>query len=327
MKKNILAVSLLSILLVGCNSNSSGSNSPSTPSNPTNPSNPTTPPDITEPGDGWNINKWKITLPVSESYYREHHGVSSGLNSRDSATELLPEKCSGKDVFSLGTSLPYFYVADNEDVHFIVDLGDSGIATTTNTKYARSELRELYNYNASSICSSSTQNWTVDDNNNHQLEAQLKIEDHPNISGKLPQVIVGQVHGYKIKQALIKLQWEGGNTPIRAILNNTFLPDDQSCNHCKSFSVALGTASANTDWRYNIEVNEQGIVLEAAGIKKSFAWGERIENTGYSLDPAWADSGNSFYFKAGIYPQIEPSTSLSGQIFDVSFSEIKITHH
>ncbi|MEZ9929710.1 polysaccharide lyase family 7 protein [Vibrio breoganii] len=322
MKKNTLTITvLLSIMLTGCNSGGdSATNAP--PNNET----PDTTPEITEPGDGWNIDQWKITLPVSESYYKEHFGVSSGLNDRDSAVELLPSKCSGKDVFSLETSLPYFYVADNEDVHFIVDLGDAGISTTTNTKYARSELRELYNYNSSSICSSSTQNWTVDDNAKHQLQAQLQIEDYPNISGQDPKVIVGQVHGYKIKQALIKLQWEGGNKPIRAILNNTFLPDDQSCSNCKSFSVDLGTAQANSDWRYNIEVNENGVVLEAAGVSKSFAWGEKIENTGYALDPNWAHSDNSFYFKAGIYPQIEPSSSLSGQIFDVSFSEIKITH-
>lgn len=309
---------LLATALTGCmegsSSNNEQDNGPNTPELPL------------APGNGWNIEQWKITLPVSESYYKEHFGVSSGLNTRDSAVELLPSKCSGKDVFSLETSLPYFYVADNDDVHFIVDLGDAGISTTTNTKYARSELRELYNYNSSSICSSSTQNWTVDDNAKHQLQAQLQIEDYPNISGQDPKVIVGQVHGYKIKQALIKLQWEGGNKPIRAILNNTFLPDDQSCSNCKSFSVDLGTAQANSDWRYNIEVNENGVVLEAAGVSKSFAWGEKIENTGYALDPNWAHSDNSFYFKAGIYPQIEPSSSLSGQIFDVSFSEIKITH-
>lgn len=309
---------LLATALTGCMEGSSSNNEQG--------NEPTTPELPLAPGDGWNIDQWKITLPVSESYYKEHFGVSSGLNDRDSAVELLPSKCSGKDVFSLDTSLPYFYVADNEDVHFIVDLGDAGISTTTNTKYARSELRELYNYNSSSICSSSTQNWTVDSNAKHQLQAQLQIEDYPNISGQDPKVIVGQVHGYKIKQALIKLQWEGGNKPIRAILNNTFLPDDQSCSNCKSFSVDLGTAQANSDWRYNIEVNENGVVLEAAGVSKSFAWGEKIENTGYALDPNWAHSDNSFYFKAGIYPQIEPSSSLSGQIFDVSFSEIKITH-
>ncbi|MEZ9666394.1 polysaccharide lyase family 7 protein [Vibrio breoganii] len=320
-KKTLIMPLLLATALTGCMESSSSNNEQD---------NGTIAPELPElplaPGNGWNIEQWKITLPVSEFYYKEHFGVSSGLNDRDSAVELLPSKCSGKDVFSLETSLPYFYVADNDDVHFIVDLGDAGISTTTNTKYARSELRELYNYNSSSICSSSTQNWTVDDNAKHQLQAQLQIEDYPNISGQDPKVIVGQVHGYKIKQALIKLQWEGGNKPIRAILNNTFLPDDQSCSYCKSFSVDLGTAQANSDWRYNIEVNENGVVLEAAGVSKSFAWGEKIENTGYALDPNWAHTDNSFYFKAGIYPQIEPSSSLSGQIFDVSFSEIKITH-
>ncbi|WP_261818108.1 polysaccharide lyase family 7 protein [Vibrio gallicus] len=314
MKKSIITTVLLSIMLTGCNSGGDSA-TPSPPSNET-----------PEPGNGWNINQWKITLPISESYYKTYYGVSSDLKTRDSATELLPSKCDGKDVFSLQTSLPYFYVADNDDVHFIVDLGDKGISTTTNTKYARSELRELYNYNASDICSASAQNWRVTDNANHQLQAQLQIEDYPNISGKDPKVIVGQVHGHQIKQALIKLQWEGANKPIRAILNDTFLPNDQICDDCKSFSVDLGTAAAHTDWRYNIEVNSQGIVLEAAGVKKSFAWGEKIENSGYALDPNWAASSNGFYFKAGIYPQIEPSTSLSGQIFDVSFSEIEIDH-
>ncbi|GAD79792.1 polysaccharide lyase family 7 protein [Vibrio ezurae] len=276
---------------------------------------------------GWDINQWKLTLPISYAYYKEQHG-GGNLEDSDKAAELIPADCSGRNELTTDTSLPYFHIDKNNRTHFIVDLGDYGITTTTNSNYARSELRELYKYSSSDRCSSTDQNWAVNDSTNHKLSATLNIEKYPNsnVIGRDPKVVIGQVHGYDIKQALIKLQWEGPNKPIRAIMNNTFLPNNQECSHCKSFSVDLGTAKSATDWSYQIEVNDTGVVLDAAGEKKSFAWGQAIEKTGYSLDPNWKNSSNKFYFKAGIYPQVSPSQSYGEQVFDVSFSKIAIEH-
>ncbi|GAD90294.1 hypothetical protein VHA01S_039_00140 [Vibrio halioticoli NBRC 102217] len=278
-----------------------------------------------ETNAGWDINQWKITLPVSYTYYKEHYGEGN-LKDDDSAAELIPADCSGKNELTTDTRLPYFYIDANNRTHFIVDLGDDGITTTTNSNYARSELRELYNFNSSDRCSSSNQNWAINDSANHKLNATLNVERYPSGINKDPKVVIGQVHGYEIKQALIKLLWEGPNKPVRAIMNDSFLPNNQVCNSCNSFSVDLGTAKSGTDFSYQIDVNSQGVVLEAAGVRKSFNWGINIENTGHALTPNWANSSNKFYFKAGVYPQISPSSSYAGQVFDVSFSKIAIEH-
>ncbi|CAM4176259.1 polysaccharide lyase family 7 protein [Vibrio neonatus] len=278
-----------------------------------------------EQNAGWDINQWKLTLPVSYAYYKEFHGEGN-LKDDDSAAELIPADCSHKNELTTDTKLPYFYIDANNRTHFIVDLGGDGIATTGNTNKARSELRELYNFNSSDRCSSSNQNWAISDSANHKLNATLNVERYPSGINKDPKVVIGQVHGYDIKQALIKLVWEGSNKPVRAVMNDSFVFGNVECNSCNSFSVDLGTAKSGTDFSYQIDVNSQGVVLEAAGVRKSFNWGINIENTGHALTPNWANSNTKFYFKAGIYPQIIPSSSYAGQVFDVSFSKIVIEH-
>ncbi|ANO35280.1 hypothetical protein A6E01_18870 (plasmid) [Vibrio breoganii] len=298
------------------------------------PEGPTEPPEEpSEPDDeigavaGWDINQWKITLPVSESYYKEHFGVGSDLNDRDSAAELIPADCAGKDTLTADTTLPYYVSHEGGRTHFIADLGDAGVATTTNTKYTRSELRGLYHYDTESRCSASAQNWAIPDKANHNLSATLRVEQYPNVSE--PKVIVGQVHGYRIKQALIKLQWDGPSKDFRAIINNDFELDDQLCDasKCQPYSLRFEEVPAYEDFNYEIDVNATGIAITVNGVTQSVAWGERIESGEAMsvLNPAWADATNEYYFKAGIYPQIEPELN-SGHVFDVSFSRIELTH-
>jgi hypothetical protein len=45
-----------------------------------------------------------------------------------------------------------------------------------------------------------------------------------------------------------------------------------------------------------------------------------------TLSSDWASDDIAFYFKAGIYPQFKPDDKYSGEIFDVSFSEILTEH-
>ncbi|WP_394132227.1 polysaccharide lyase family 7 protein [Shewanella maritima] len=280
-----------------------------------------------EPGDDecqtcdWNIEQWKLTLPVSRD---DFYGTGG-----DSAAELIPADCSGKQRLSNETELDYFWVDHHDErMYFQVNLGDEG-ATTTNSSYVRSELRELYNYQTENRCSSSNQNWQFA--NQHSLSGTLNIEQYPQISGIDPKVIVGQIHGYQIKQALIKLQWDGPNKPVRAIFNDTFLPNNQSCDHCQSFSVSLGTVDANNTWSYDIVADQQAVTINTHinGTTQSqrLAWGEPVlANDGnyYTLDPSWLQE--RYYFKAGIYPQIKPDTSYQNQIFTVYFDQIAINH-
>ncbi|QBF82988.1 polysaccharide lyase family 7 protein [Shewanella maritima] len=311
MRKTTTVVFLtLGFALYGCGGSSGGEPSPGPEPSPG-----------TCPECDWNIEQWKLTLPIS----RDDFYGSGG----DSAAELIPADCSGKQTLSNDTRLDYFWVDSNDKrAHFYVNLGDKG-ATTTNSNYVRSELRELYNYQTSNRCSSSNQNWAI--NNSHTLSSELQIEQYPQISGIAPKVILGQIHGYEIKQALVKLLWEGENTPVRVIFNDKFEPNNETCSDCQSFSVDLGTVKAHDNWRYDIHADKQAITVSTTinGVitSKELPWGVPVEaNDGdkYTLTKDWLNE--TFYFKAGIYPQIKPDTQYQNQIFEVSFNKINIEH-
>jgi hypothetical protein len=270
---------------------------------------------------GWNINQWKLTLPVSQDDYYGTGGSS--------AAELIPADCSSKEKLSNETSLEYFWRETSPDVlSFKVNLDEIG-ATTTNSSYVRSELRELYHFETENRCSSSNQNWFI--TGEHKLESTLIIEQYPTITGLAPKVVLGQVHGYEIKQALVKLLWEGDDKPVRVILNDSFAGNNQTCDDCQPFSIDLGVAKAYQQWQYTISVDLQGIELQTTIDSevtiKTLKWGEPVlANDGhyYTLSKNWLNA--SYYFKAGIYPQINVNTAYDNQVFEVGFSKILVTH-
>ncbi|WP_153915820.1 polysaccharide lyase family 7 protein [Shewanella sp. TC10] len=315
MLMRVFISNVLLILLLGC---SGSSDSPETP--PELP--PETPPEV-PPCEtcNWTIEQWKLTIPESKDSFYGSGGTS--------AAELKPSTCSNNQTLSNDTDIAYFWTETNPlQLVFNVDLGMDG-ATTPNTQYVRSELRELYRFDTENPCSATNQNWTI--SGKHQLEASVNIIQYPQITSVSPKVIVGQVHGKDIKQALVKVLWEGSEKPVRVILNDSFKPDNQTCDSCQPFSIELGTAKAYEDWQYAIEVDTAGITLTtiAAGIstQKLLKWGEPvIANDGkeYTLDTAWLNE--EYYFKAGIYPQIVTSSDYAGQVFEVGFTELKVTH-
>ncbi|UPR37255.1 polysaccharide lyase family 7 protein [Vibrio cyclitrophicus] len=273
----------------------------------------------------WNIEQWKITLPVSgDDYYN---------NGRSSAAELIPQECNGKEYLTNDTHLPWFSresVNGEERLKFTVDLGGQ-VSTTANTKYARSELRELYKFNTENRCSTKDQNWAV--TGTHELKATVSVDQFPNkdVTGSDPKVVLGQIHGKDIKQALVKLQWDGENKPVRVVLNDSFLPGNKMCSDCQPFSVNLGVAPANLDWDYTIRLDEQGIYLSTLindELSERFLpWGIETEDRDgnkVTLSKAWLEE--EYYFKAGLYAQIKPSREFAGQVFSVSFSKINIDH-
>ncbi|UYI50080.1 polysaccharide lyase family 7 protein [Vibrio natriegens] len=289
----------------------------------------------------WNIDDWKLTIPSSKNNW---YGTGG-----DSAAELEPERCeSSKDILSNGSDvydstekLSYFNVIDG-NMHFRADMGYG--TSTANSSYIRSELRELYISNETSDCSTSDEDtsWYLNDTRthatSHTLRAKLKINDYPNIDFSLqrPKVILGQIHGWKISQALVKLQWEGDDKPVRAIINDDYALNNQSCTSCNSFSLNLGTYSVHEDWQYTIRADQDGLFLATYDhdgnnmASHSLQWGEAYSNTTngrtYTLSQSWASPDIAFYFKAGIYPQFKPSSAYQGKRFDVSFSALSTEH-
>ena len=177
----------------------------------------------------WDIDSWKLTIPASKDDWYGSGG--------DSAAEITPDRCgySDKDtlandevVYDNDQNIAYFNVEDGR-MHFRADMGYG--SSTANSSYIRSELRELYVSTSNPDCSTSDEDtsWYLDDKRTgatiHTLNATLKIEDYPNISQ--PKVVLGQIHGWKINQALVKLLWEGNSKPVRVILNDDYEINNQ----------------------------------------------------------------------------------------------------
>ncbi len=226
-------------------------------------------------------------------------------------------------------------------MHFRADMGYG--TSTANSSYIRSELRELYISTNSPDCSISDEetSWYIEDSRtgatSHTLNATLRINEYPKIDGQLPKVVVGQIHGWKISQALVKLLWEGDNKPVRVILNDNYkLDNNKDCTDCNAFSVKLGTYAVNEDWQYTIRADKEGLFLatyDADGsnmVSHTLRWGEAYSDTAnnksYTLTERWASPDIAFYFKAGIYPQFKPDNAYRGEIFDVSFSALSTLH-
>lgn len=287
----------------------------------------------------WDISQWKLTIPASKDAWYGDGGSS--------AAELEPVRCNSSkdeltndsDVYDNSINLSYFNV-ENGRMHFRADMGYG--TTTANSSYIRSEFRELYVSSNSPDCSTSDEDtsWYLADNrtnsSEHVLTAQLKIEEYPEISNQAPKVVLGQIHGWKINQALVKLLWEGEDKPVRVILNSDFERNNADCNHCEPFSVTLGTYAANEEWRYTIRANEEGVYLATHDddgtntVSHNILWGEDYtdkDGDTVSLTSDWSSSDVAFYFKGGIYPQFKPDSSYQGKRFDVSFVSLIAEHH
>ncbi|CAM3142123.1 Alginate lyase [Vibrio rarus] len=353
MKKTALVLALTSAILSGCGGSSDGSNNTDNDNNtppedvlpqPPEDTSPLPPEDNSplppeeSPEDGsfnWNIESWKLTIPASKDDWYNSGG--------EGAAEIMPDRCNDskdvltneKPIYDAAYDIAYFSVEDGR-MHFRADMGYG--STTENSNYIRSEFRELYISSDSSNCSSSNEDtsWYLDDIrtkvSTHELNATLKIEQHPDMDQ--PKVVLGQIHGWKISQALVKLLWEGDDRPVRVILNNDYELDNESCGSCYNFSVELGTYATGEEWSYTIRADEDGIYLatfDANGknaVDHFLPWGENYKDKNgktVKLSEDWTDPEIAFYFKAGIYPQFKPE--YSSEIFDVSFRSLNIDHY
>jgi len=257
-------------------------------------------------GPASTLDNWKLTMPVTNESFYGKAGPGSELTS---AAEIIPGKCS-VDGSSLNekTKNPYFY-ADKKGWHFRTPL--EGGPTTPNSTYIRSELRELAN-DWKPCDETSLANWSY--GGTHTLAATLTLNEIPatplkkdGVSSTDPKVVLGQIHAHDINAATVKLLWEGANKPVRVILNKSTKKS--------AFSVKLGKiADPSKPWTYIIKMTDDGIELAAGGVKKTLKFGKELDN-------AWKNE--TFYFKAGLYPQVYTK---SGGAFDATFSKVSIVH-
>lgn len=277
---------------------------------------------------------WKLTVPVTnEGLYGEKAKAADAYYTAQgtkatSAGEILPRGCSiDGSSLSAETNNPYFKV-DKAGWHFRTPL--EGGTSTPNSTYIRTELRELNNWSA---CDATPEaNWAY--GGTHTLAATLQLNEWPEKprhkkkidekTGELkvvaPKVVLGQIHGHKINAATVKLLWEGKKKPVRVILNST--PEKKS-----AFSVKLGKIPDPTKpWVYIIKMKDDGIELSAGGVTKTVKFGPEGTDAATlkkakQLDVAWKDK--TFYFKAGLYPQVNKA---GGGAFDATFKKIHVSH-
>ena len=280
------------------------------------------------------LNNWKLTVPVTnEALYGKNAKGSSAYyklqgTKATSAGEILPRGCSiDGSSLSEATNNPYFKV-DKAGWNFRTPL--EGGTSTPNSTYIRTELRELTT--GWEACDATPlANWAY--GGTHTLAATLQLNEWPakprhkkkvDDKGELkvvdPKVVLGQIHAHDINAATVKLLWEGSKKPVRVILNST--PSQKS-----AFSVKLGKiADPTKPWVYIIKMVDNGIELSAGGVTKTVKFGPEgtdaaVLKKAKQLDVAWKKE--TFYFKAGLYPQVNKA---GGGAFDATFKKVHVSH-
>ncbi|BFM10161.1 hypothetical protein R50072_03140 [Simiduia litorea] len=226
------------------------------------------------PSGNFNLDKWKLTLPYSKDIYFGSGGST--------AAEIKPFNLNPDGIDPLNDGFvdsDSFSTASDGAMQFSVDLADPRLASTTNSTYARSELRELYDWQSGD--SDSNANWAP--SGTHTLTATVSVTDYFSAD---PQVVVGQIHAKDSSKALVKLQWDGPTKPVRAIINQN--PDSGD-----PFNLTFSTPGTAT-FDYAITLNNNQLSITVDGATQSVAIGTELSSD-------W--SNHVYYFKIGNYAQ------------------------
>lgn len=230
--------------------------------------------------DYFDLRNWKLTLPVDSK------GSTSGV-----AVEV-------KNLVGYENS-NYFYDAADKAMVFSA-MADG--ATTSGSKYARSELREM---NGSDRAA-----WKLSEGGT--MTATLEVDKVPqNSDGSPGRVVIGQIHGKD--DELVRLYHENGKVYFvndRAGSKNaetTFALKDSNGNE--------PNVSLNEKFSYKIDAKGDTLTVEA------YADGNTYTST-TKINSVW--QSDEFYFKAGAYLGVNESKG-SGSA-QVSFYGLDFGH-
>jgi hypothetical protein len=197
--------------------------------------------------------------------------------------------------------LPTTLTAGFQDPHFQTDVNGHLVfwcpvngATTDGTEYPRSELREMLDPDSSRV------NWTI--HGTHVLDARFRVMQVPSNS----KVIIGQIHGYGEKsKPLIKLQYFKGRIEALVKISPTKGKDQK---------LTFAGGDLDTELAYQIKLQD--------GVLSITVNGETQTQSILENDTAWANQ--TFYFKAGVYPQDNQGDEEEGA--RVAFSALTVSH-
>lgn len=221
------------------------------------------------------LSHWKLTLPVRAS-------EKSGGN----PLEIEPSK-----LIAGYTHADYFHIHPDGTMVFWCPV--SG-ATTENTDYARTELREMLDPGDDNVC------WAAP--GTHVLNARCRVSEVPSSQ----KVIIGQIHGYSGKgNPLIKLQFFKGR--IEALVK-------EKATKGKDLKLTFNDVGLDKDFDYEIRLQDGLLRVSVNGASQ-------MVNV-FEKDPEWASQ--SLYFKAGAYVQDNEGPASEGA--RVSFSKLTVSH-
>ena len=204
--------------------------------------------------DFFDLTNWKLTLPIADT--------------DGDALEI-------KNLIDYENS-EYFYDAPDGAMVFRSTVTGS---QTANTKYTRSELREMDGSDRAA--------WTLKEGGT--MTATLKIDEMPfHNDGQTGRIIVGQIHGGN--DELVRLYYEKGTLYF---MNERAGPYDKELR----FDILNGKGE-----KPDVVLGEKfSYMIDAHGDQltvKVFADGQVYQSV-TTINDAW--DGNEFYFKAGVY--------------------------
>ena len=223
------------------------------------------------PSKNFDLSTWELTLPTGATL---------------DPTIIGPSQLTG------GYTSQYFFTGPDGSMDFWAPV--TGV-TTMNSKYPRSELREMKG--------GSEYNWSLTAGT-ATLSASVAVTQLPPPSGK---VVVGQIHANGTSDLpLLELAYKGTGV-ISAEILPTFSSTTQTDTQLAS-GVALGecfTYTIQTDSSALLQISVNG-------------------QTGYkqTVDASWEAA--TFYFKAGDYVQENTGASTDGAA--VSFYSLSVSH-
>lgn len=213
--------------------------------------------------DRFNLSNWKITLPVDSK------GNISG-------TAVEVQKLSNYES-------NYFWDAPDGAMVFRASVDG---ATTSGSKYARSELREMKGDDRAA--------WKLSEGGT--MTATLKVDEVPTrTDGSGGKIVIGQIHGED--HELIRLYYEKGSV---------YFVNDRAGSGNKETSFTFKNAQGEQP---NISLGEKfSYLIDARGntlMVKIYADGKEYSSV-TNINSVW--QSDQFYFKAGVYLGVNETT-------------------
>jgi len=209
------------------------------------------------PSGNFNLANWKITLPVDAS-------------GRFVGTAVEVKNLSGYRHAS------YFYTASDGAMVFVAPVEG---ATTSGSRYARSELREMRGSERAA--------WTLKQGG--FMSATLEVDKVPTLSnGAGGKIVIGQIHGQD--EELVRLYWEN---------NTVYFKNDQAGARNTELRFDLTNAAGqrpniSRNEKFSYSISAKGDYLDV----KVYADG-KVYSSHTRINDVW--DTDKFYFKAGTY--------------------------